>query len=49
MKIKKNSEVYDAIKSVVWEIFDSEIPMEDPDETLELVIASINNHLKMEE
>lgn len=48
MKIKKNSKVYDAIKSAIWEMFDGQIPLEDPDETLELVIENINNHLKME-
>ena len=45
MKIKKNSKVYEAIKSAIWEIFDGEIPLEDPDETLDQVIKSINNSL----
>ena len=46
MRIKKDSEIYDALLDAVFKIFEQEIALEDPVETTDAMVKSINKYLK---
>lgn len=45
-QIKKNSKLYNAIKDAIYTMFDGEIPIEEPSETTEKLIKTINKNLQ---
>lgn len=46
MKIEKDSELYSAIGNAVDYIFNGEIPLNEPSETLKMIVEVINNNLE---
>lgn len=44
--IKKGTDLYEAIANAIYAIFDDEIPLDDPTETIEMFIGNINYELK---
>lgn len=43
--IEKGSELYEAIENAILDVFNEEIPLNDPYETTELIVESINEEL----
>ena len=44
--IKENSNLYIAIENAIYDIFEGNIPLDDPSETTKLLVNSVNKELK---
>ena len=47
--IQKDTYLYDSIEKAILDIFNAEIPMDDPYETTDLFVNRVNKHLEEEE
>ena len=43
--VNKNSELHEAIKNTIYDMFDDKIPIDDPAETTEKFIEKLNEYL----
>jgi hypothetical protein len=44
--IKENSSLYIAIENAIYDIFEGNIPLNDPSETTKIFVNSVNKELK---